>query len=335
MRFENPLAAVYIFWSIPLMILFWFIIMRRRKQLIGKFIARPLLPEIAASLNIRKEYLKAALISAAIIFLLLALTRPQLGFRWEEFKQQGLDVIFAVDTSKSMLAEDIRPNRLERTKLAIQDMIGRLRGDRIGLIAFSGEAFLLCPLTLDYGGFLLGLQDLSIDTIPRGGTSVSLAIREATKVFEPGEKRYRVMVLVSDGEEHEGHAIKAAEEAKKEMIKIFCIGVGSKRGDYIPIIDEKGNKSFLLDKSGRRVKTYLNEDLLKKIAFITNGAYVHSTITDFGLGTIYREKISTLEKREVTAKKRKYYHERFQIPLVLAIILLCLESIITSRKGRR
>lgn len=331
MRFENPLVVVYIFWSIPIMILFWIIVMRKRKRLMGKFVERPLWPEITASLNIRRQYLKAILISAAIILSLVALTRPQLGFRWEELKRKGLDIIFAVDTSKSMLAGDIKPSRLERAKLAIKDMVGNLKGDRIGLIAFAGTAFMQSPLTLDYDGFLLALQDLDIDTIPRGGTSISAAIREAIRAYEPGEKKYRALVLISDGEEHEGDAVKAAGEAKVKNVKIFCIGVGSSRGSSIPIRDEKGTKSFLKDESGHRVKTRLNEKILKKIAFITDGAYVHSTITDFGLETIYREKISAMEKREVKGKKRKRYHERFQIPLSLAVFLLCLELMIRER----
>lgn len=334
MRFENPLAVVYIFWFIPAALLFWIIVMGKRRRLTEQFVERPLWPEIIASLNPRRRYLKAVLVSAALILSLAALTRPQMGFKWEELRQKGLDIIFAIDVSKSMLAEDIKPNRLERAKLAVKDMVGKLKTDRIGLIAFAGTAFVQSPLTLDYDGFLLALEDLDIETIPRGGSSLSAAIKEAVRAYPPGEKDYRVLVIISDGEEHEGDALRAAGEAKEQKIKIFGIGVGSSQGSFIPISDEKGPGSFLEDESGRKVKTRLNEQLLKEIAFITGGAYLHSTITDFGLETIYREKISPLEKREIKGKRRKHYHERFQIPLSLAVFLLCLELMIKERSRR-
>jgi Ca-activated chloride channel family protein len=309
--------------------------MRKRKKLTATFIERALWPEIMYSLNMRRHYIKIIIVSTAIILSILSLTRPQFSFTWEEAKSKGLDIIFAVDTSKSMLCQDIRPNRLERSKLAIKDLLTRLKGDRIALVAFAGRAFLQCPLTLDYDGFLLALEDLSIDTIPRGGTSISTAIQEAMKAYDPVEKKYRVLILISDGEEHEGDALKTAKTAKEEKIKIFTIGVGSNMGAFIPIADREADKDFLRDEQGNRVKSQLNEKLLKDAAFLTGGAYVHSTSTDFGLDSIYRESISRLERREIAAKKTKRYHEHFQIPLSIAVFLLCLEAVITRRKNRR
>jgi len=299
-----------------------------------KFADRSLWQDIILSLDIRRQYIKAILICAALIFLLLSLTRPQWGFEWQEEKQKGLDIVFAVDTSKSMLAEDIRPNRLERSKLAIRELVGTLRGDRAGLVAFAGEAFIQCPLTLDYDGFLVTLQDISVDAIPRGGTSITAGIKEAIGAFVKKEKKYRVLVIITDGEEHEGDALSTAREAKEQNIKIFCIGVGSVDGSPVPLRDKDGYKVFLEDEFGREVRSSLNEKLLKEIAFITGGAYIHSTRADFGLMTIYRQKIAQMERRDIKGKMHKQYHERFQIPLAITLILLCIEQLITERKRR-
>jgi len=332
MKFGNPLALIYALWLIPLIVLFWLAVIRRRKYLVAKFINKPLWPAMVNSLDTHRVYLKIFLVFLSIVLVFIALTGPQIGFKWQEVKRKGLDIIFVVDVSKSMLADDISPSRLERSKLAIRDIVRRLRGDRVGLVAFAGEAFLQCPLTLDYDGFLLSLKDLDVNTISRGSTSVSKALKKAIGSYDPGIKRYRVLVIISDGEEHEGDAINMAKEAKREKVKIFCVGVGSKNGSLIPYVDKKGQKVFLRDEKGNRVKSRLNEKLLKEIAFITGGAYVHATKTDFGINTIYREKISSLQKREVTGKKTKIYHERFQIPLLLAILLLCIEAVISKRK---
>jgi len=299
-----------------------------------KFIDKRLLSNISRSFDIRYAYTKAVILSIGIILSLVALSRPQLGFKWNEVKREGIDIIFAVDISKSMLADDVSPNRLERSKLALKEMVQSLKGDRVGILAFSGESFLQCPPTLDYDGFLVCLRGLGVDTISRGGTSLANAIKKAIDTYGDDLKRYKVLVLISDGEEHEGDAILMAERAKKENIKIFCIGVGSKAGSYIPHIDERGRRVFLRDEKGNRIKSQMNEELLKKIAFTTGGVYTQSTRTDFGLRNIYKQKISKFKKQEQKGKKNKIYNERFQIPLFIAILLLCAESIISERRRK-
>ena len=231
-----------------------------------------------------------------------------------------------------MLAEDVKPNRLERSKLAIKDMVAKLKGDRIGLIAFAGSAFLQCPLTVDYGGFALALDDVDVTTIPRGGTSISSAIREAMTSFSGGVNKYKVLIIITDGEDHEGDPVAAAKEAQRQGMKIYCIGIGSKEGELIPIRDEKGKLQFLKDQSGNTVKTQLNEKILEEIALITGGSYVRATSAEFGLDLIYEQKLSQMEKREIESKMRKSYEERFQIPLAVSFILLFLEPFITNRK---
>jgi len=333
-RFGN-IGAVHLLWVIVFLAWFYFWAAKRKRSVLKKFAQKDLLPELTNSVDNSKQRLKIILTFTAVVLILFSFMRPQWGFRWQEVKRRGLDIIIALDTSKSMLASDVKPNRLERSKLAIRDFVKILRGDRIGLIAFSGEAFLQCPLTVDYSGFLLSLNSLSVDTIPRGGTSLSKAIQEALKSYKGGVNKYKVLILITDGEDHEGNAVKAAEIAKKEGLKIFCIGIGTPKGELISITDEKGNKTFLKDSRGNVVKTRLDELILQKIALTTGGSYVRSGATEFGLNLIYKEKLSKMEKRELKSKMAKQYVERFQVPLLLAFLLLAAELFICESKREK
>jgi Ca-activated chloride channel homolog len=306
--------------------------LRRRRKVWGAFVQKELEPALTMSVSFGAKKVRAALIISCIALVFLALMRPQWGFGWSEAKRSGVDILLAFDTSKSMLAADILPNRFERSKLAVKDFVRSLKGDRVGLIAFSGSAFLQCPLTVDYGGFLLTLDDLKTDSIPRGGTDLSRAIRGALKAFESGGKKYKVLVIVSDGESHAGDALAAAQEAKREGVVIHCIGVGTKEGELISLELESGERAFLKDSAGNVVKSRLDESLLEKIALATEGSYIRATSVDFGLETLYREKISLMEKREFQGAMVKRYHERFQIPLFIAVLLLLIEPFIPDRK---
>lgn len=312
--------------------LFYYWAAKMRKQALERFAQKELLNELLSCLDYRKRILKTSLMVLVVSLMLFALLRPQWGFHWEEVKRKGVDILIALDTSKSMLAEDVKPSRFQRSKLAIKDLVRNLKGDRIGLIAFSGSAFLQCPLTLDYGGFLLSLDNTGIDTIPKGGTSITSAIKEALRSYEGGQKKYKVLVVITDGEDHEGDPEQAAEEVKKEGIKIFCIGIGTKEGDLVPVTDETGQKSFLKDSQGNVVKSHLDEISLQKVALKTGGVYVRATNAEFGLDLIYRERIAKMEKRELEAKMNKHYEERFQIFLWLALFLLIVEHFIGDRK---
>jgi Ca-activated chloride channel family protein len=273
-----------------------------------------------------------AIVTAAVCLSLFALARPQWGFVWEEVKRTGIDMLIAIDVSKSMLATDVKPNRLERSKFAVKDLVKKLPGDRVALIAFAGTAFLQCPLTIDYNGFLLALDDLTTGSIPRGGTSISGAIREAIAVLKGPDTKYKVLVIITDGEDLEGDALKAAQDAADLGIKIYCVGVGSTEGELIPAIGRDGERGFVTDRSGQVVKSRLNEDILKKIAISTGGSYVRATQSEFGLVLLYDKSISKLEKRDIEAKMRKHYQERYQYFLALAVFLLFLEPLIPERK---
>jgi len=333
MSYANPNYLPVIFASLSALFLFYLWTMRRRRILVERFVTKNLVSNITPSVSARRKALKAALIMMSVFLALLAFARPQWGFEWQEIKRSGLDMLIAIDVSKSMLAKDVKPNRLERSKFAVKDLMKKLNGDRIGLVAFAGTAFLQCPLTIDYNGFLLTLDDLSTETIPRPGTSISGAIREAMSAFKGRDKKYKVLVIITDGEDLEGDAFKAAEDAANEGIKIYCVGVGTTEGELIPAGSDRGEMTYLADKSGNAVKTRLNEDLLKRIAISTGGSYVRATQGEFGLALLYDKSISKLEKRDIESKMKKHYEERFQVFLALAIAFLMTEQIISERKG--
>lgn len=331
MYYANPNFSL-LFSVIFALIIFYLWAMRRRRRLIEAFAERNLVSAITPSVSVRQKALKILMLILASLLIFYAFMRPQWGFEWEEIKRTGLDILIAIDVSKSMLAKDVKPNRLERSKFAVRDLMKKLNGDRIGLIAFAGTAFLQCPLTIDYNGFLLALDDLSTATIPRGGTSISSAIKEAIGIFKNGQKKYKVLVIITDGEDLEGDPLKAAEEASQAGIKIYCVGIGTSEGELIQVPDETGQMAYVADRQGNVVRTRLNEELLKKITIATGGSYVRATKGEFGLTLLYDKSISRLEKREIEAKMKKHYEERFQIFLAFAIALLFIEPLISERK---
>ncbi len=324
MKFGN-LNALYLLWLVVGLVLFYLWVFKKRKKAMEAFAQSELLNQLTLSLDRRKQVIKAVLIVIAVFLCVFSLLQPRWGFSWQEVKRKGLDILIAIDTSKSMLATDVKPNRLGRSKLAVKDLIKKIKGDRIGLIAFSGDAFLQCPLTVDYNGFLLSLESLDTDTIPKPGTAITAAIGEAIKSYEGVSKEYKVLVIITDGEDHEGELTKITERAKKEGIKIFCIGIGTREGELIPVVNDKGRKTFLKDKDGNFVKSRLNERLLQKIALATHGSYVRATGAEFGLDLIYEQKLSRMQKRDIEGRMAKKYKERFQIPLALAFLLLLIE----------
>lgn len=315
-----------------LIFLFYLWVLKRRKTLMERFAEKNMIEGIAPTFSPARKIWKISLVGCAFLFCIYALARPQWGYEWQEVKRTGLDILIGIDVSKSMLARDMKPSRLERAKYAVKDLVRKLNGDRVGLIAFAGTAFLQCPLTIDYNGFMLALDDLSTETIPRPGTSISGAIKEAISVFKGADKKFKILILITDGEELEGDALSAASAAAQEGIKIYCVGVGTTEGDLIPAVDERGERAYLADRAGQAVKTRLNEDLLKRIAVSTGGSYVHATPSDFGLLLLYDKSISKLEKREMEATMKKHYQERYQIFLGFAIALLMIEALFSERK---
>ena len=211
----------------------------RQKADLCKFASESLIARLTASVSPTRRHLKRGLVVAGVACLAVALARPLAGFRWEETKRKGLDVLYAVDTSRSMLAQDVKPDRLTRARMAVEDLLAKMDGDRVGLIAFAGSSFLQCPLTLDYDAFRQSLEALDTRIIPRGGTDIAAAIHEAEAALEGNGNNERILVLLTDGEDLEGSALEAARAAGKNGLKIFTVGIGSPNGELIPMMDEK------------------------------------------------------------------------------------------------
>lgn len=268
----------------------------------------------------------------AIFFIGVALSRPQWGVHWEEKKNRGIDILIALDVSKSMLAQDVSPSRLEFAKGQIRDFIRGLTGDRVGLIGFSGDAFLFCPFTTDYSSFITSLNSVKVGSVARGGTSFTGLISEAARDFKLAISKNKIIVIISDGEETEGDVKKAALLAKAAGIRIFCIGVGTTDGATITYIDDKSNESFIKDESGKIVRSRLDEDALRSLSSATEGLYEHATRERPGLELIYEKALSKLKKQETEEAIARTYSERFQIPLLFAVLALFAEMVLRIKK---
>lgn len=333
MKFADFSMIYYLGWIIPALAVFYLWAFKKEKAAMEKFADKELLGQIAPMYDVKTRRLRMALNIAAAALIILAVARPQWGFYWKDDKGKGLDIVIAIDTSKSMLAADMTPDRLTAAKEGVSDFVKGLKGDRVGLIAFSGSSFMQAPLTPDHGGFLLALNSLSVETIPRGGTNLPVAIDEAIHGYKGAETANKMLIVITDGDNTEGDVNKAVERARKEGITISCIGIGTPQGREIPIIDEKGRKSVLKDNEGNIVKSKLMEDTLRSVAQKTGGIYIRAAQQEFGLKKIYEERLSKLEKKETKDKKVKVYKERFQVPLALALLLLIREFILRGKSA--
>jgi Ca-activated chloride channel homolog len=307
----------------------------RQRAALAEFASSHLLDKLTASFSPGRRRLKRALFVAAIALTFVALARPQLGYHWEEQKRRGIDILFAIDTSKSMLTQDVNPDRLTRAKLAITDLVNKLDGDRVGLIAFAGDAFLQAPLTLDDNAFQESLDAVDIGIVPRGGTDISSAIQEAQAAFSTETKNRKILVLVTDGEDLEAKGIDAARAAAKDGLTIHTVGVGNAGGGLIPIPGANGGTDFLKDASGQFVKSHLDENTLKQIAQVTGGLYEPLGRQGEGLQTLYDQALAPLPKQDVASRTQKVYNERFQWPLALALACLLASTLIGTRRWER
>lgn len=325
-------SYLYLLWIVVALILFFRIAMAGRRRALGRFADRALLGSLVLGMSPRRRKAKLAALVLAAFFIIVALAQPQWGYHWQKVKRQGIDIVIAVDTSRSMLAHDVKPDRLDRAKMEIRELLDNLDGDRLALVAFAGGSYTLCPLTLDYGAVSLFLKAVKVGVVPLGGTDIGGAISDAIMIFEGSERKYKAIVIISDGEDLTGNAEKAAEEAGDIGAKIFSVGIGTESGELIPAEGEEGQKAYLKDREGKLVQTQLNEATLQQIALITGGAYVRPAGGRLGLLELYREKISRMEKRELGEGQKKVYENRFQVPLALALALLCFEALLGERK---
>jgi len=315
--------------AVPLLVAFFVWARRRRERALAAFVAAALLPAVAPDVDGRRRTLRWAILTVAVLCLGLALAGPMWGFRWEQVRRQGIDLVIAIDTSRSMLTTDVKPNRLARAKLAVQDLLGELHGDRVALVAFAGGAFLQCPLTLDYAAFAQSLEAIEVGIIPKGGTALAAAIDTSLEAFEGRQGNHQALILITDGEDHEGDVKEAAKRAADRGVKVYTVGIGTTEGELIPA----DGGSWLKDRAGQVVKSRLDEETLKQIAVDTGGVYLHAAGPSLGLGELYRDYIDTMEKREVASTLEKRYEHRFQLPLAVALVLLALEPAIGERRA--
>ncbi|RUM40948.1 MAG: hypothetical protein DSY70_02360 [Desulfobulbus sp.] len=304
----------------------------RRKESLQNFASSKLIDELTRNVSFSRRRIKNILLILAIAFLFVGLARPQYGNRWVEIRRKGIDILIGVDVSKSMLVQDISPNRLERAKLAIKDFVSKLEGDRVGLLPFAGTAFLMCPLTTDYDAFIRSLDAMDINTIPKGGTNIGKAILEAEKTLA-NEANHKIFVLVTDGEDLSEAALSAARKAKENGMTIYTIGVGTPEGELIPAPGTQA-KEFIKNRAGEFVTSRLDEKTLTKIADITGGLYAPLGNMGQGFDAIYQQKLSLVPKEEHAQRKRKVPIEQFPWPLGVAALLLASDFLITGRKNR-
>ncbi len=331
------ITMLYLLWVVPFLIAAYVYAWQKRKKALNIFIDAGLLDRIPISASPAKRIWKYNIVIMALIFIILALTRPAWNPEPETIERSGRDVVFLLDVSKSMLAEDLVPNRLERAKLAILDCIERLEGDRVGLVAFAGTAAVKCPLTLDYGFFSMMLKDISTDSINRGGTLIGDALRRVmTDVFDDQVKEFKDIILITDGEDHDSFPIEAAKESGERGIRIIAIGLGDEdEGRRIPITTKTGRKTFLKYK-GHEIWSKLDADTLRKMVNATpGGKYLNVSTGTIDLGNVYARLIATAEKKKLESDTIKRFEEKFQIFLGIALILLCSEMLINERKQVR
>jgi Ca-activated chloride channel family protein len=292
----------------------------------------PLMERLAQSVNRWGRVIKAMLLVAAVVALVTAIAQPQFGTRVETVRREGQDIVVALDLSNSMLAEDMAPNRLERAKLAVSRLIDRLEGDRIGLVAFAGDAFVQCPLTVDYAAAALFLNAMEPALVPLQGTNLGAALSVSLEAFDEEARQHRMMVVITDGEDHEGEIEGALEQAVEQGIRVHTVGIGSAEGVPIPDYDASGQRrGFLRDAEGSVVTTRLDQETLRRIAEETGAAYYHATPGGTELAALADE-IASMAGREIEAQQITQFEEQYQLFLGFALVLLLVEFFVPERR---
>lgn len=317
--------------ALPPLVLFQWWAWRKRNWLVAQFVRSRLLAHLTVGVSRTRQKIRVALLVAAVACLILALARPQWGFAWEEAKQRGRDIIVAIDTSRSMLAEDVPPNRLTRAKLAALDLARRARTDRLGLAVFAGTAFLQCPLTLDEDAFRQSIDAVEVGIIPQGGTAIAEVIDAAVEAFKENKDNDKALVIFTDGEDHESGALEAAEKAARAGVRIFTLGVGTPEGELLRQRDLNGSLNYIKDVDGNVVKSHLDETLLRRIAAAAKGFYLPLRGAN-PIDLLYERGLAPLQEKDIAERLIKRYHERFQWPLSLAVVFLLVEMFLPDRK---
>ncbi len=327
--------ALWLLFALPVALLPACIWSFYRKHRALKILAgTEILERINPSVSLSRQIFKSLILITAFVLIVIALSRPIWNLRPQEIKRKGRDVVILLDVSRSMLAEDIKPNRLQRATIAINDMMTGLRGDRVAIVTFAGDSTVRCPLTNDYSFVRMVLNNITTESTALGGTRVGDAIRDATKkVFDDQVREYRDIILITDGDDHDSFPVEAAQAAGGEGIRIIAIGLGDeKEGSPIPITGSDGRKTYL-KYDGKTVRSRLDGDTLRKVALATpGGRYVPVVTGTFDLDEIYDWLIASARKRELESAQMMQYDEIFQLFLAMGIALIFCEALISERK---
>jgi len=330
MQFDRP-EYIHLVWVFVVLWFFVTVWQKTRRSTQENILGKTASQFFYKNLSRGRVAVKWFLLCAAWVLLVLASMGPRMGLKKEEVKQRGLDLMICIDVSRSMMAEDVPPNRLTRTKLDVKDMVSVLKSDRVGLIAFAGAAVATCPLTNDLKYFNETLTALSTKSAPRGGTFIGDAIRKALKSFGKSEGRSKVVFVITDGEDQDSFPLEAAKEAANQKVKIFTVGIGgADRGSPIPIV-ENGIKKYL-KYQGETVLTRMNGEVLKKIAILTEGVYVPAGTSLLKLDEIYEKYIIPLDRVEGQNKQISYLEHQFQCFVLVALCLSVLEMFLSTRR---
>ena len=304
----------------------------RQFAALSQFVSPHLRVQLTQSLSVAARRTQRVLYLAAVALLFIALAGPLIGYRWEQISRRGNEIVFAIDTSRSMSTPDVKPDRLTRAKLAIDDFANLLDGDAVGIVAFAGSAFLACPITLDYGAFHETLGAIDTHTIPHGGTNIASAIQTAQVALRRRPGSDKILILVTDGEDLEGGALTAAQTAaQRDGLRIYTVGVGSAAGDLIPIPPDQGG-GFVKDEAGTLVKSRLDESALKAIAAATGGVYAPLGAQGEGLETVFKAIFGSVVKHDLAFRQQKIYIQRYQLPLAASLIMLLVSLLIGTRR---
>ena len=316
---------------LPVIFIVFIIYRTVRKSSIKKYGDLELLAPLTKTTSASRPVIKFIIISISILALVTAIAGPQIGSKLEEVKRKGVELVIALDISNSMLAEDIQPNRLERSKQAIIQLLGNLQNDKIGLIVFAGEAYVQLPVTTDYGAAKMFLNTVNTEIVPRQGTAIGAAIELASKSFTSEEDKNKAIIIITDGENHEDDAIAKAKEAAEKGIIVHTIGMGLPNGAPIPVGNSGSN--FRTDRTGQVVISKLDETLLQQIASAGQGKYIRANNSQTGLKKLFEE-INKMEKSEIETNSYSEYEEQFQYLLAITLFLLVIELFLLERKNK-
>ncbi|MFC1783396.1 VWA domain-containing protein [Planctomycetota bacterium] len=325
--------ALWLLWGLPFLAALIGYSFYRKRQALKMFATSELLNRINLSVSVKRQVAKAALLLLAAMAVIVALTQPGWNPRPETIQRRGRNIAVLLDVSNSMLSEDLTPNRLVHAKLAVRDLLEVLDGDRVAIIAFAGTCAVKCPLTQDYGFVRMALADIGPHSIERGGTNIGDAIRKAyNEVFDPQERDFKDIILITDGEDHESFPLEAAKNASEEGVRIYAIGLGDdKEGSRIPITAPNGEITYL-KYQGEEVWSKLDSYTLGKIALETRGSFWNVGTGTFNLAELYLSSIAMMDKKELESTTIMRYDEKFQIFLALALGLLIIEALVSERK---